>query len=107
MGRLPSSRMRLSECAIFRRGRPTAGAALLLVYTLGLGLPFLVCGLAFGALGPLLGRMRRWFTFVTVLSAIVMLAFGYLLLTNQLATLSSDLSSFLSRHGLDWLVNLG
>jgi len=88
-------------------GRPTAGAALLFVYTLGLGVPFLLCGLAFGTLRGPLQRVRRFFPWITAASAVVMLIFGWLLVTNQLSTLSSDLIRFLDDHGLTWLVEQG
>lgn len=88
-------------------GRPTTGAALLAVYTLGMGLPFLVCGLAFGALRGPLQRVRRFFPWITAVSALVMLVFGYLLVTNQLSTLTANLIRFLDDRGLTWLVQQG
>jgi cytochrome c-type biogenesis protein len=88
-------------------GRPAVGAALLLVYTLGVGVPFLVCGLAFGALGGALRRVRRYFNWIVLGSALVMGVFGFLLVTNQMTTLTSHLQRFLQDHGMSWLVNLG
>lgn len=88
-------------------GRPAAGAVLLLVYTLGLGVPFLLCGLAFGTLRGPLHHVRRFFPWITAASAMVMLVFGYLLVTNQLSTLSADLIRFLDARGLTWLVKQG
>ncbi len=88
-------------------GNPTTGAALLLVYTLGLGVPFLACGLAFGALGGPLRRLRRALPLIVLVSAAVMGLFGLLLITNQLATLSNHLSRFLTDHHLRWIAELG
>jgi cytochrome c-type biogenesis protein len=88
-------------------GRPEVGAALLLVYTLGVGVPFLIVGLAFGALGGALRGVRRHFTWIVAVSALVMAAFGFLLVTNQLSVLSAHLQHFLQDHGMSWLVNLG
>jgi cytochrome c-type biogenesis protein len=88
-------------------GRAFTGATLLLAYTLGLGVPFLACGLALGSLGGLLKRVRKHFSMIVIGSAAVMAIFGFLLVTNQLATLSNHLSDFLRHHGFAWLVNLG
>lgn len=88
-------------------GRAGTGAALLAFYTLGLGVPFLVCGLALGTLRPLLLGMRKHLPAVVIGSALVMAVFGVLLVTNQLADLERSLSTFLRDHGLGWIVDLG
>ena len=65
------------------------GMALLFVFSMGLGVPFILTGLglrkAFGALKAL----RRWTRPVNLASGIVMVIFGVLLFTNNVTRLSS------------------
>ncbi len=84
-------------------GRAWTGAALLAVYTLGLGLPFLICGLALSTTTNLLRRVRRHFGAIIVASAIIMAIFAMLLITNQFAILNQHLSNFLQDHGMSWI----
>jgi cytochrome c-type biogenesis protein len=70
------------------------GAVLLLVYALGLGVPFLAFGLAFTrALGLARVLRRRW-RLVSLTSGTLMIAFGVLLATGELIRLTSVLSRF-------------
>jgi cytochrome c-type biogenesis protein len=67
---------------------------LLLVYALGLGVPFLAFGLAFTrALGLARVLRRRW-RLVSLTSGTLMIAFGILLATGELIRLTSVLSRF-------------
>ncbi len=65
------------------------GMALLFVFSMGLGVPFVLTGLglrkAFGALKA----MRRWMRPINLASGFVMVAFGLLLFTNNVTRLSS------------------
>jgi cytochrome c-type biogenesis protein len=65
------------------------GMALLFVFSMGLGVPFILTGLglrkAFGALTA----MRKWIRPVNVASGLVMVAFGLLLVSNNVSRLSS------------------
>jgi len=60
------------------------GAYLLAVFSLGLGLPFLIVGAAFDSITPLLKRIHRYSTIIYVLSGILLIAVGILILTNRL-----------------------
>ncbi len=88
-----------------QHGRAWTGGSLLFAYTLGLGLPFLACGLALGSMTGVLRRVRPHFGALIVLSSLVMAIFGVLLITDQLAALNSHLSNFLDHIGLSWLGN--
>ncbi|MHB8463342.1 MAG: cytochrome c biogenesis CcdA family protein [Acidimicrobiales bacterium] len=88
-------------------GRATHGAALLAVYSAGLGVPFLATGLALGRLSGALGWVKRHTTVVTMGSAIVMGFFGALLVFNRLTWVTSQLQSAFQSVGLDRLVRLG
>jgi cytochrome c-type biogenesis protein len=60
------------------------GAYLLAIYSLGLGLPFLVIGIAFDYLLPLLRRIQRYSGIIHIISGILLLAVGILILTGDL-----------------------
>jgi cytochrome c-type biogenesis protein len=75
-------------------GHAEQGAVLLLVYALGLGMPFLAFGLAFTrALGLARVLRRRW-RIVSIASGTLLVAFGVLLATGELVRLTAELSRF-------------
>ena len=65
------------------------GAYLLATYSLGLGLPFLIIGAAFGSVIPLLKRIHRYSGLIYIVSGLLLIAIGVLILTNKLTWLSS------------------
>lgn len=60
------------------------GASLLAVYSLGLGVPFLIIGAAFDKIAPLLKRIRRYSTVINIVSGALLVVVGILILTNRL-----------------------
>jgi cytochrome c-type biogenesis protein len=73
---------------------PEQGAVLLGVYSLGLGIPFLLFGLLFTrALGVVRWLRRRW-RVVSLTSGALLVAFGVLLATGDLVRLTARLSRF-------------
>jgi len=60
------------------------GAYLLAIYSLGLGIPFLVIGAAFGSVAPLLKRIYRYSTAIYIFGGALLIAVGILILTNKL-----------------------
>ncbi len=60
------------------------GAFLLVVYSLGLGLPFLAVGAAFDFVTPLLKNIRRYSTWIYVTSGLLLIVMGILVLTDKL-----------------------
>jgi cytochrome c-type biogenesis protein len=87
--------------------RVWAGATLLAAYSIGLGLPFLITGLALQRVSGAMGLVKRHFPAIVVGSSIVLAGFGLLLMFDELSRLSGDLSRALTDAHLDWLVNLG
>jgi len=77
-----------------------SGVALLVTYSLGLGVPFLVTGLAFGRLTSLVARMRRRLWLVDLVSGVALVVFGLFLLTDNLHWLSSWAAGVLRDLGL-------
>jgi cytochrome c-type biogenesis protein len=64
----------------------TAGQAVLLLvfYSLGLGIPFLLAGLAFGAISGWLRRANRYLRVVSVVSGGLLVILGVLMVTDKL-----------------------
>lgn len=65
------------------------GAYLLSFYSLGLGLPFLIIGVAFDSLAPLLKRIQRYSQIIHVTSGLLLIVIGILILTNKILWFSS------------------
>jgi cytochrome c-type biogenesis protein len=73
---------------------PEQGAALLAVYALGLGVPFLIFGLAFTRTLALVHAVRRHWRVVSVGSGVLLVGFGVLLATGELTRITARLSRF-------------
>ncbi len=65
------------------------GAYLLAIYSLGLGLPFLIIGAAFNAVAPIFKRIHRYSGLFHIISGFLLIAVGLLVLTNRLPWLLS------------------
>ena len=65
------------------------GAYLLAIYSLGLGLPFLVIGLAFDSLSPVLKRIQRYTGIIRVISGLLLIIIGILVLTDKIRWFSA------------------
>ncbi len=66
-----------------------SGAYLLAIYSLGLGLPFLIIGAAFDFITPLLKHIRRYSTYIYIAGGLLLIAVGVLVLTNKLIWFNS------------------
>lgn len=82
------------------------GVVLLLAYSLGLGVPFLLSALALHRLRGLFGWVKRHYRAINFVSGAILLAFGYLLFTNQVGWLAGRVTNFLDRVGLDFLLQI-
>ena len=87
--------------------RPLAGGTLLAAYALGLGLPFLLCGLGLARMSGALNWVKRHYPLLIGFSAVVLGFFGLLLMFDQLSLVSSTLVRWLDDAGLTFLVQLG
>jgi cytochrome c-type biogenesis protein len=76
------------------------GVALLVCYSLGLGVPFVLAGVAFGRLAVVFAWVKRHFRLIDFVSGMVLIAFGLLLLTNNVHYLSTFFINLLDRIGL-------
>ena len=70
-------------------GTVLRGTFLLMIYSLGLGLPFLIMGAAFDFIVPLLRNITRYSNWIYIISGLILIVVGVLVLTNKLVLLSS------------------
>ena len=73
-------------------GTLAKGVGLLVVYSLGLGVPFIVLALLLERTRPLLRMLNSHRRAIDLVSAAVLVAMGLLLLTNKLAILSAGIT---------------
>jgi cytochrome c-type biogenesis protein len=76
------------------------GELMLVSYSLGLGVPFVVAGVAFGRLAGVLSIARRHARAINLVSGLLLAALGVLLLTDNLHFLSTWASDVLNHLGL-------
>ena len=76
------------------------GAFLLAIYCAGLGVPFLVTGLAFGKVTAALNVVKRHYPIVIGAGGAVLVGMGILIWTDQFAVLNQHVSNWLSALGL-------
>ena len=84
-------------------GTVTRGVVLLVAYSLGLGVPFVVSGLALGRLTGAFGWVKRHSRIINAVAGALLVAFGLLLLTDNVSWLSRHVADFLRAVGLDRL----
>lgn len=75
-------------------GGPLSGALLLLAYSLGLGVPFLLAGLFFVRTLGALTWVKRHFAVVKIVSGALLVVYGVLLVSGRFTWLSSQLSGY-------------
>jgi len=63
------------------------GALLLTIYSLGLGIPFIILGLVWGAIMPLWKSINRYLGIISIVSGVLLIIIGILMITGNLAWL--------------------
>ncbi len=76
------------------------GAILLAVYCAGLGVPFLVTGLAFGTATSAFTIVKRHYPLIIGLGGAVLIAMGILIWTGEFTQLNITVSGWLQSVGL-------
>ena len=71
------------------------GVLLLAVYSLGLGIPFLITSLAINQFFSAASRIRRYYHAIEVTSGVLLVAIGVLILTGQLTIITRYLQPYL------------
>jgi cytochrome c-type biogenesis protein len=77
-------------------GTLTGGIVLLIAYSLGLGVPFLLSGLAFGRLTDVVARVRGRLRYIDLVGGVILVVFGLLLVTGNLGWVSAQFSRLLN-----------
>jgi cytochrome c-type biogenesis protein len=80
------------------------GAFLLLAYSLGLAVPFLLSALAFDRLSGAFRWLRDHYTIITVVSGVILVVVGVLVYRHEMTRLADHARSLMSSLGLDPLV---
>jgi cytochrome c-type biogenesis protein len=83
-------------------GGPARGAFLMAVYSLGLGVPFILAGLGISRLTGTLGWLRRHVRVVNLVSGVLLVGVGALFLTEKLFVLSSWMQRSYTALNLDF-----
>ena len=83
------------------------GAALLAFYAAGLGVPFMVTGLAWAKVSGSFAWLRRNAAVLSVISGIALVGFGLLLVFDRFSIVTVALNNFFTRIGLAKLIYLG
>ena len=86
-------------------GSAIGGIALLLAYSLGLGLPFLLFGLAFGRMTDLVAKVKGRLRIVDLVGGVILMVFGLVLLTHNVDVLSAHISSWMRALHLNRLTS--
>jgi cytochrome c-type biogenesis protein len=87
-------------------GRLTQGVLLLLFYSLGLGVPFVVSGLAFSRLTTAFAWVKRHYRVINLVAGLLLVGFGLLLFAGRINWLSSKIIHLMERVGLDRLTRI-
>jgi cytochrome c-type biogenesis protein len=85
-------------------GTAAKGAGLLLVYSLGLGVPFVLSGIGLARLESTFRFVKRHYRVINGVAGALLVGFGLLLFSNRLTVIASDLVNFFDAHGLSWVI---
>ncbi len=82
------------------------GMLVLLFYSIGLGIPFLLTSLLLAKAFSAFNWVKRYLTQITVVSGLMLAFFGYLMVSGQIVNLSAWFSDLLINLGLDGLAEV-
>ena len=82
------------------------GMFLLFVYSMGLGIPFILSGIGMTKLLGSLKFLRTHLKSINVVSGLLMVVFGYLFITGRITELSSFITELFIRFGWDRLAEI-
>jgi cytochrome c-type biogenesis protein len=78
------------------------GAVLLTFYSLGMAIPFLLSALAFTSVTGFFKFFRNHYAEITIVSGVILIAFGVLLYTNEVTRLNSEVQKAIESLGLNF-----
>jgi cytochrome c-type biogenesis protein len=88
------------------RDTASEGAILLLFYSLGLAVPFLLTAIAFTRMTAAFRWLRNHYAVVTTVSGVILIAMGVLLLSGELTRLNLEAQQALDSIGLNFFSEL-
>lgn len=83
-------------------GGPAEGALLLAVYSMGLGLPFILAGVGFSKLTGVLGWLRKHTRKINIASGVLLVVIGLLFVTDQFYRMSAWMQQELTDLNIDF-----
>jgi cytochrome c-type biogenesis protein len=83
------------------RSGVAGGAFLLLAYSLGLAVPFLLSAVAFERVTGSFGWLRDHYTVITVISGVILVVAGVLVYRHEMTRFAGDVRDLMSSLGLD------
>ena len=83
-------------------GSAAKGMGLLAVYSLGLGLPFLISALAINTFIATFKVMTRYMRWINILSVVFLIFVGIMIFTDSL----TFITSWFQKHGIGWSIEL-
>ena len=78
------------------------GAGLLAVYSLGLGVPFLLTAIAFGRMATVFAAVKRHYAAIVAVGGAILIAMGVLILTGEFFQLNIEAQKLTTELGLDY-----
>jgi len=78
------------------------GAVLLTFYSLGMAVPFLLSALAFTSVTGFFKFFRDHYAEITIVSGVILIAFGVLLFTNEVTRLNAELQQLVDSLGINF-----
>ncbi len=82
------------------------GMLLLFAYSVGLGVPFVLAGVGMTKVLGAVGFFRRYLRPINIASGLMLVAFGVLMISGQLAVLSGWIQELFTKIGLDRLAEI-
>jgi cytochrome c-type biogenesis protein len=78
------------------------GAVLLTFYSLGMAIPFLLSALAFTSVTGFFKFFRDHYAEITIVSGVILIAFGVLLFTNEVTRLNAEVQQLIDNLGINF-----
>jgi cytochrome c-type biogenesis protein len=82
------------------------GMVLLLCYSAGMAVPFLLTAILFNRATGAFRFIREHYAAVTAVSGVILVVMGLMIFTNEITRLNSSAQDFLGNLGLDFIYNL-
>jgi cytochrome c-type biogenesis protein len=82
------------------------GALLLAVYCAGLGVPFLITGMAFGTATTAFAVVKRHYPLIMAIGGVILIAFGVAILTGWFDTFNRWAQDLLDSLGINFSSNV-